>query len=51
MTGLKVHRLRFGDWEISPVKSIAVEKFSLNKIAVGREDGDIEVIILTRLHL
>lgn len=43
MTGLKIHRFRFGDYDITPIKSIAVEKFSLNKIAVGREDGEIEV--------
>jgi hypothetical protein len=37
-----VHRLRIGDWVPVPVKSIASDLFS-NKVAVGREDGEIEV--------
>ena len=37
-----VHRLRFGDWMPSAIKSLAADPFS-NMIAIGRLDGDIEV--------
>ncbi len=37
-----VHRLRFGDWLPSPIKSIATDPFSA-MVAIGREDGDIEI--------
>jgi hypothetical protein len=37
-----VHRLRIGDWVPAPIKSIAADPYS-NKVAVGREDGDIEI--------
>lgn len=36
------HRLRFGNWQPKAVHSIASEA-SLSYIAVGREDGDIEI--------
>ena len=39
---LTAHRLRFGDWKPTPIKSIAVDPFS-SKVAIGREDGDIEI--------
>ena len=39
---LDVHRLRFGDWTPSPIKSIAPDPFSA-MVAIGREDGDIEI--------
>ena len=38
----EVHRLRFSDWHPTSIKSIAVDPFS-SKVAVGREDGDIEI--------
>jgi U3 small nucleolar RNA-associated protein 4 len=38
----KVHRCKFSDWKPSPIRSIAVDGFS-PLVAVGREDGDIEV--------
>ena len=41
-TALDVHRLRFGDWTPSPIKSIAPDPFSA-MVAIGREDGDIEI--------
>lgn len=43
MTDFTVHRLRFGNWMPAAVKSIAVDRKFSNKVAVGREDGDIEV--------
>lgn len=39
-----VHRLRFGDWIPSPIKALAGDPFS-SIVAVGRIDGDIEVIL------
>ena len=42
MSDFKVHRLRIGNWVPAPIKSIAADPFS-SKIAVGREDGDIEI--------
>ncbi len=38
----RVHRLRIGNWVPSPIKCIASDPFS-SRIAVGREDGDIEI--------
>lgn len=43
MTDFTVHRLRFGNWMPAAVKAIAVDKKFSNKVAIGREDGDIEV--------
>jgi hypothetical protein len=43
MTDFTVHRLRFGNWLPSAIKSIAVDRKYSNKVAVGREDGEIEV--------
>jgi len=37
-----VHRLRIGEWVPSAVRSIAADPFS-SKVAVGRENGDIEI--------
>lgn len=37
-----VHRYRFSDWIPSPIRSIATDLNS-EFIAVGRENGDIEV--------
>jgi hypothetical protein len=37
-----IHRLRFGDWQPSVIRAIAADPFSTN-VAVGREDGDIEI--------
>jgi hypothetical protein len=42
MGDFSVHRLRIGDWVPCAIKSIAVDPFS-SKIAVGRDNGDIEV--------
>lgn len=42
MSNFNVHRLRIGDWVPCAIKSIAVDQFS-SKIAIGRENGDIEV--------
>ena len=39
---VEVHRLRFGDFIPSAVKSISSDPFS-SRVAVGRVDGDIEV--------
>jgi hypothetical protein len=39
---LNVHRLRFANWQPSPIKTLASDPFSC-KLAVGREDGDIEI--------
>lgn len=39
---LSVHRYKFSDWTPSPIKCIAVDNFS-GLVAVGREDGDIEI--------
>ena len=39
---LNVHRLRFSNWQPSPIKTLASDPFSC-KVAVGREDGDIEI--------
>lgn len=39
---LSVHRLRFSDWQPSTIKTLASDPFSC-KLAVGREDGDIEI--------
>jgi WD40 repeat protein len=38
-----VHRLRIGDWAASSINSIATNRYS-SKIAVGRDDGDIEIL-------
>ena len=38
-----IHRLRFGNWVPSAIKSIAVDPLASHIIAVGRIDGDIEV--------
>jgi hypothetical protein len=38
-----MHEYRFSDWMPSPIKSLAVDPFS-GGVAVGREDGDIEVM-------
>jgi len=38
--------LRIGDWVPCAIKSLAVDPFS-SKVAVGRENGDIEVNIGT----
>ena len=43
MTDFTVHRFRFGNWMPSAVKALAVDQLFSNKVAVGREDGDIEV--------
>lgn len=40
---LDVHRLRFGNWVPSAIKSIAVDPLAPHIVAVGRVDGDIEV--------
>jgi hypothetical protein len=40
---LDIHRFRVGNYLPRPIKSIAVESVYSNKIAVGREDGQIEV--------
>lgn len=37
-----VHRLRFADWQPAPIKTLAGDPFSC-RLAVGREDGDIEI--------
>ena len=37
-----VHRLRFADWKPAPIKTLAGDPFSC-RLAVGREDGDIEI--------
>eukprot|EP01041_Mallomonas_annulata_P004727 gene4727-9388_t len=37
-----VHRWRYPDWIPSPIRSIASDPFS-SKVALGREDGDIEI--------
>ena len=42
MTDLAVHRLRIGNWVTASIQALAVDKFSC-MVAVGREDGDIEV--------
>jgi U3 small nucleolar RNA-associated protein 4 len=39
---VRVHRFRFGDWRPSAIKSLASDPFS-GKVAVGREDGDVEI--------
>lgn len=39
---ISVHRLRFSDWQPSTIKTLASDPFSC-KLAVGREDGDIEI--------
>lgn len=44
MGDFNVHRLRIGDWVPCAIKSLAVDPFS-SKVAVGRENGDIEVNI------
>ncbi len=44
MGDFDVHRLRIGDWVPCAIKSIAVDTHS-SKIAVGRDNGDIEVCI------
>eukprot|EP01035_Chromulina_nebulosa_P017615 gene17615-23190_t len=38
-----IHRLKFGDWVPSPVRSIAIDPFS-SFVAIGREDGEIEIL-------
>ena len=38
-----VHRLRFGNWIPSPITAIASDLYS-SKVAVGREDGYIEIV-------
>ena len=38
-----VHRFKFSDWTPSPIRSLAVDKFS-GLVAIGREDGDIEIV-------
>lgn len=43
MGDFNVHRLRIGDWVPCAIKSLAVDPFS-SKVAIGRENGDIEVI-------
>lgn len=44
MTDFVVHRLKIGNWRPVAVKAIAADvKLSSSKIAVGREDGEIEV--------
>ena len=40
---LDVHRLRFGNWVPSAIKSIAVDPSAPHMVAVGRVDGDIEI--------
>ena len=37
-----IHRLRFGNWMPSAIKSIACDTFT-NHVAIGRIDGDVEV--------
>lgn len=37
-----MHRLRIGNWVPGAIQAIAADPFSC-KIAVGREDGDIEI--------
>jgi hypothetical protein len=49
MGDFSVHRLRIGDWVPSAIKSIAADPFS-EKVAVGRENGDIEVIRQLLFH-
>lgn len=45
MAEYETHRLRVGDWmPSSKIKSIACDAYS-SLVAVGREDGDIEVIV------
>lgn len=39
---VEIHRLRFGDWTPSAIKSLACDKFS-SRFAIGRDDGDIEI--------
>jgi hypothetical protein len=51
MSEFTVHRLRFGNWLPSAIKSIAVDRKYSNKVAVGREDGEIEVSCLTAVYL
>ncbi len=38
----RVHKCRFSDWKPSVIRSIASDPFS-RLVAVGREDGDVEV--------
>lgn len=38
-----VHRLRFGNWIPTPITAIASDPYS-TKVAVGREDGYIEIV-------
>jgi hypothetical protein len=45
MGDFSVHRLRIGDWVPCSIKSIAADPLS-GKIAVGRDNGDIEVIFM-----
>lgn len=42
-TLMEVHRLRIGNYLPKAIKSIAVDHIYSQKIAIGREDGDIEV--------
>jgi len=39
-----VHKWRFPDWMPSPIRSIVGDPTS-SMVAVGREDGDIEVLL------
>jgi hypothetical protein len=38
----EAHRLRFADWQPSAIKSICCDAAS-ERLAVGREDGEIEI--------
>jgi hypothetical protein len=44
-----VHRYRFSDWIPSPIKCIAADPFS-EYVAIGRENGDIEVCMKIIIH-
>lgn len=38
----EAHRLRFGDWQPSPVRGISCDARGM-RLAVGREDGSVEI--------
>lgn len=45
----EVHRLRIGNWKPDSIKAVACDdKFSHN-LAIGKENGEIEVSLLVNL--
>jgi U3 small nucleolar RNA-associated protein 4 len=39
-----VHRFRCGDWVPSAIRSLAVDDMFTSRVAIGREDGSIEIV-------